>query len=320
MKKTVCFLLVILMLAALGCTAFAQSLGVEPGQAMPDFTVSLTDGSSATLSELLKEKDLVVLNVFATWCGPCEREFPEMEKTYQAHSDRMVILSVSGDPDDTMEMIGDYKSSHNLSFPMGQAGSALDFLTVPGFPTTFFIAGDGKVGFIKVGAFLSGEEFEEKVGTFLSNDYDGIPLPSEIAKSSSTFLVYLLLAIIVVTAVLVAARWLLFRKAGKPGWHSLIPFLSAYREFSLCWNGWFGILSVLFTIGIAAVPLAFGRVNWTAVCSSAFTAAVFVMRLVESLKLAKAFGKGAGTGILLLIFGSFGRLVLGISKAKYRNI
>ena len=83
----------------------------------------------------------------------------------------MVILSVSGDPADTMEMIADYKASHGLSFPMGLAGDALGFLKVSAFPTTVFIAKDGKVGFIKVGAFTSGKDFEDKVGTFLSDPY-----------------------------------------------------------------------------------------------------------------------------------------------------
>ena len=123
MKKIISILLAVLLIAALGCSAYADSgIGVEPGQAMPDFTVSLTDGTTATLSELLKEKDLVVLNIFASWCKPCENEFPEMEEVYQANSDRMVILSLSGEPNDTMEIIADYKESHNLSFPMGLAG------------------------------------------------------------------------------------------------------------------------------------------------------------------------------------------------------
>ena len=73
MKKLVSILLAVLLIAVLGATAYADAgVGVEPGEAMPDFTVSLTDGSTATLSELLKEKDLVVLNIFASWCGPCE--------------------------------------------------------------------------------------------------------------------------------------------------------------------------------------------------------------------------------------------------------
>ena len=167
MKKLISILLAVLLIAAMSGTAFAETgIGVEPGQAMPDFTVSLTDGTTATLSELLKEKDLVVLNIFASWCGPCEREFPEMETVYQANSDRMVILSVSGDPGDTMEMISDYKVGHSLSFPMGLAGDALDFLTIPGFPTSIFIDRSGNVGFVKVGAFANREDFEGKVNTF----------------------------------------------------------------------------------------------------------------------------------------------------------
>ena len=182
--KLISIVMVVLLVAALGVNAIAESnIGVQPGQAMPDFTVSLTDGSTATLSDLLKEKDLVVLNIFASWCGPCEREFPEMEEVYQANSDKMVIVSVSGDPNDTMETISSYKTNHNLTFPMGLAGDGLSFLSVPGFPTTLFIDRNGNVGFIKVGAFVDKGEFEGKVSTFLSPDYDGKPLASEEAVS-----------------------------------------------------------------------------------------------------------------------------------------
>ena len=75
MKKLISMiLLAVLLAAAFSSVACADSgIGIEPGQPMPDFTVSLTDGTTATLSKLLKEKDLVVLNIFASWCGPCER-------------------------------------------------------------------------------------------------------------------------------------------------------------------------------------------------------------------------------------------------------
>ena len=243
MKKMICVLLAVLLLTALGASAYADSgVGVEPGEAMPDFTVSLTDGTTATLSELLKEKDLVILNVFASWCGPCEREFPDMEAVYQANSDRMVIVSVSGDPDDTMQIISDYKDSHGLSFPMGLAGDALSFLKIPGFPTTLFIDKSGKVGFIKVGAFVNEGEFEEKVNTFLSADYDGKPLATERAVN---ILPYILCGVVLGALVLTIGRWGLLRKAGKPGWHSLIPLLSSYQEYAICWNGWFGLIADL---------------------------------------------------------------------------
>ena len=233
--KLISIVMVVLLVAALGINAFAESnIGVQPGQTMPDFTVSLTDGTTATLSDLLKEKDLVVLNIFASWCGPCEREFPEMEEVYQANSENMVIVSVSGDPNDTMETISAYKANHNLTFPMGLAGDGLSFLSVPGFPTTLFIDRNGNVGFIKVGAFVDKGEFEGKVSTFLSPDYDGTPLASEVASGTLPIILLVGAALAVIAVILlVIGRWRLFRKAGKPGWHSIIPILSMYQEYRL---------------------------------------------------------------------------------------
>ena len=311
----------IIMASAMTRSAFAASgnLGVDSGQTMPDFTVSLTDGSTATLSEILKEKDLVVLNAFATWCGPCEMEFPEFEKSYQEHSDRMEILSVSVDPEDTMEMVAKYKADHSLSFPMGVAGDALDFLKVNAYPTTVFIDHEGKVGYIRVGAFVEEGDFEEKVNNFLSDDYNGIPLPSDIASSS---MLYLLLILAVVTALLlVIGRWLLFKKAREPGWQSIIPFLNTYKEYVICWNGRIGIIAILCQMGTVAVNLITFQVqnNLLVICSGLLMIVNIIFRLVESIKLSKAFGKGIGVGILLAVFRNAGRFFLGVSKAEYKG-
>ena len=312
MKKLIFMIAAVLMTVLLSFSAFADQNGggAGTGDIMPEFTAELTDGTSAKLSELLKENDLVVLNIFATWCGPCEMEFPEMEKTYQAHKDRMVILSLSGDPDDTMEMVADYKASHGLTFPMGRAGELMDHISVDGFPTTFFLTSDGKVVFLKVGAFVQENEFEEKVTTLLSSDYDGTPLPEEKAKPIT---LYLLMMIPVIFAVRVIGRWLLFRKAGIPGWQSLIPFFSTMKEYDLCWDGRIGLAARL--LGAAAVTLRmFGHGG---ILASALLLAEFLIGVPQSMKLAKVFGKGKGTGILLVIFNRIGRLCLGLSKAKY---
>ena len=318
MKRLVSILFAVLLLAAVGCSAFASSeiqIGVEPGQKMPDFTVPLEDGSTATLSELLKEKDLVVLNIFATWCHPCEYEFPDFEKTWQAHSDRMEIVAVSGDPDDTMEMISEYKASHGLTFKMGLAGESLDFLTITGYPTNIFVDKNGNVGFIKMGAFVSEGDFEAKVESFLSADYSGIPLASEFASAHKP---QILIGAAVMTLLIVIGRWCLFRKAGKPGWHSLIPILSTCQEFSLGWSGWAGLLSWLSPAGAVLFLLVKDHPNWSVLASCACAILFLVLWLVESFKLSKAFGKGVGVGILLFIFRSVGRFILGVSRAKYR--
>ena len=318
MKKFVSVLLALLLLAGLSCTAFAAQDGIQPGDPMPDFTVTLCDGTDATLSELLKENELVVLNVFATWCGPCKLEFPDMERVYQANRDKMVILSVSGDPNDTAEMIAAYKEENALSFPMGTAGDALDFLDVTAFPTTVFIDRDGKVGFYKVGSFVQEGDFEAKVNNFLSADYDGTPLASEVASGTLPILLLVGAALAVILVILlVIGRWCLFRKAGKPGWHSIIPILSMYQEYALGWKGWVGLLFLLCAAGMSASYMLLGQTNASALLMLALGLVSFVLHVIESFRLAKAFGKGGGTGILLVLLRNISRFFLGVGKAKY---
>ena len=50
---------------------------------------------------------------------------------------------------------------------------------------------------------------------------------------------------VIAVILLVIGRWRLFRKAGKPGWHSIIPILSMYQEYAISWKGWVGLLSLL---------------------------------------------------------------------------
>ena len=134
----------------------------------------LTDGSEAKLSELLKDKEVVVLNIFASWCGPCEKEFPDMEKTYQKYKDKMEIVAVSGDLVlDEMEDMVKYKEEHNLSFLIGMKNESIDSLKVGGFPTTYIIDRNGRIVFSQSGAFLHEGDFEKVVTSLMGDDYEG---------------------------------------------------------------------------------------------------------------------------------------------------
>ena len=150
------------------------NLSVSKGQEAPDFVLPLTDGSEAKLSELLKDKEVVVLNIFASWCGPCEKEFPDMEKTYQKYKDKMEIVAVSGDLVlDEMEDMVKYKEEHNLSFPIGMKNESIDSLKIGGFPTTYIIDRNGRIVFSQSSAFLHEGDFEKVVTSLMGDDYEG---------------------------------------------------------------------------------------------------------------------------------------------------
>ena len=159
-----------LMVGVAGC-ACAESM---QGQAMPDFTAQLTDGTTVTLSELLKTKEVVVLNLFATWCGPCQGEFPEMETVYQQYKDKMEIVALSAYEGDDMETLRQFKEEMGVSFPMGQAGTdIINNVEIPGYPTSLIIDRNGQVAYYGAGAFVNGEAFEKLVTCLMGDSYTG---------------------------------------------------------------------------------------------------------------------------------------------------
>ena len=177
MKKLASFLLVLCLVL---CAAASAESADFAGLSVPDFTVTTTDGDEIALSRLLEEKDLVVLNIFTSWCPPCRQEFPEMDSVYRSLSDRMEIVALSAEPTDTLDIIRDYKAGLGLSFPMGlTAGTDLvQFARVQGYPTTLFVDQRGVVGYYQLGSFLLAEQFQGVADYFLSDAYDGTPAAS----------------------------------------------------------------------------------------------------------------------------------------------
>ena len=171
MKKITAILCALcLMAGAAGC-ACADSI---QGQAMPEFTAELTDGTTVTLSELLRTREVVVLNLFATWCGPCQGEFPEMEAVYQQYKDKMEIVALSAYEGDDMETLRQFKKEMGLSFPVGQAGpDIINNVEIPGYPTSLIIDRNGNVAYYGVGAFVNGEAFEEMITRLMGDEYTG---------------------------------------------------------------------------------------------------------------------------------------------------
>ena len=118
MKKIMLILLALTLLFAVSASA-EESLDFL-GKAAPDFTVTDIDGNTFTLSEATKDYEAVVINLWATWCGPCRNEFPEANEVYEAYKDKVAFIALSIDPDDTVEKITDYRKEMNLTLPMGR--------------------------------------------------------------------------------------------------------------------------------------------------------------------------------------------------------
>ena len=112
------------------------------------------------------------------------------------------------------------------------------------------------------------------------------------APLSGGVMIFYLLVIVV----FVVASWKIFEKAGKPGWHSIIPFYNMYQMFLIAGlSGWWFLAMFVPFLNIVAYVLL-------------------------GVNLAHAFGKSTAWGVfLLVIFGGIGHLILGFGSAKYQS-
>ncbi len=118
--------------------------GTDVNNLAPDFQTVTDTGESIHLSDLRGK--VVILNFWATWCGPCRVEMPEFEKAYQNNQDRgFTILAVNNK--ESLEQVTGFRNELGLNFPMVMdfAGSIQDMYGVFSYPSTFVLNRDGVI-------------------------------------------------------------------------------------------------------------------------------------------------------------------------------
>ena len=174
MKRFAIALVLALALLLMGTGASAEALVYSHlGEILPDFSVQTADGGDFTLSGALAEKDMVLVNLWATWCDYCEIEFPAMQEAYEMYQDRVEIIALSIEPADTNDVLSEYAEAHGMTFRVANEGG-LDlgrtFATV-GVPTTLAIDRFGRIAFIRIGSMPSSDDFIRLFDALTGEDY-----------------------------------------------------------------------------------------------------------------------------------------------------
>ena len=157
-----------------------DNIGYAVGKTMPDFSFTTYDGREMSLYAALAEKELVLINIWATWCGPCGMEFPYMEEAYGKYRDSVEIFALSCESADSDEVLAEYAAEKGLSFPIGRdsAGLAATF-AVMSIPTTIIVDRYGTICAVESGAMTSTEAFSTIFEAYISEDYAGYSAPQE---------------------------------------------------------------------------------------------------------------------------------------------
>jgi thiol-disulfide isomerase/thioredoxin len=131
-----------------------------------DGTFQTLDGKPVSLASLRGK--VVVVDYWATWCGPCRQSFPSLQKLYEKYRNNpnvaFAIVNVWERSDDRVKTVKDFlKGNPSLTFPMylDKDDSVVSKYGVTGIPTKFYLGKDGKIQFKEVGLLPETQFIEE---------------------------------------------------------------------------------------------------------------------------------------------------------------
>lgn len=122
-----------------------ESDGQQAKVKAPDFVVYDKDGNKVGLSDYLGKP--VVLNFWASWCGPCASEMPDFEEAYKERGDEIqfLMINLTDGYQETMESATEYIQEQGFTFPVfyDTESNAANTYATYSIPMTFFIDSEG---------------------------------------------------------------------------------------------------------------------------------------------------------------------------------
>ena len=158
----------LVLVVTLGAVLLGRLPAASPttvGSAAPDFVVADLDGTPIRLAELRGRP--VVLNFWASWCGPCVEEFPLLREAAAQHADEgLAIVGIVHD--DRSEAARDFMARNGATWPsaMDPGERVASAYGILGPPETYFIGRDGRIAARQFGP-LSAASLPEQLATIL---------------------------------------------------------------------------------------------------------------------------------------------------------
>lgn len=131
------------------------------------------------------------------------------------------------------------------------------------------------------------------------------------------FVIVIAIIALVFAVLEIVANWKIFVKAGEEGWKAIIPFYASFITYKIGGN------TMYFWIWLAATVLNYILSSFTGVLgiiASLCSLVVFVFLVLREYNIAKAFGKGIGFTVGLVLLNPIFRMILGFGSAEYQGV
>ena len=163
------FVVGLLALVAFGLKRAQNPMAII-GEEVPDFDLVYYEGYEYNGTPQMKLSDLrgkvVLINIWASWCKPCEQEAPDLQEAWEFYKDSGDVVFVGVDYVDTPAGAEEYLTNFNITFPnapdlKSNISSILN--RQMGVPETYLIDREGILRNIKIGPFTSVDEIKSVI-------------------------------------------------------------------------------------------------------------------------------------------------------------
>lgn len=158
----------IVLLAVVGLQLVRSQQGpVQLGKPVPDFSLTTFEGETIELAAL--KGKVVLVNFWASWCGPCADEARELEQAWRLYQPRGDVVFLGIDWTDTEKNGKSYLEMYDITYPNGPdlRTKISQRFRITGVPETYIVGRDGNLAYIKLSPFISLEEIIQAIDPLL---------------------------------------------------------------------------------------------------------------------------------------------------------
>jgi peroxiredoxin len=125
--------------------------GTDVGNKAPDFGLETLDGEEMRLSDFKGER--VVLNFWASWCGPCREEMPDLKRLSEDKDAAVLAVNLTYS-EDSIKTVSDFAREYDFEFPvlLDENSSVSRLYRIQPIPTTYMLDSNGKIQYKAFGA------------------------------------------------------------------------------------------------------------------------------------------------------------------------
>ena len=138
------------------------------GQQVPAFTLTTFDGQKINTADL--KGKVIVVNFWASWCGPCEQEAADLEQAWQYYKPSGNVVFLGVDYVDTEPQALSYLKKFKITYSNGPdlRTAISQMFRIRGVPETYMIDKNGRLAHVKIGPYASQAEIREAIDALLS--------------------------------------------------------------------------------------------------------------------------------------------------------